>query len=73
MFTKSNQADGRKLFLTLLLLAFSLLAFGSGNAQAQGASPSNAPDGHSYSPDEWRVYQKRVLRQAAFFTVVEIL
>jgi hypothetical protein len=34
----------------------------------------NAPDSsHNYSPDEWRVYQNRILRQAAFFTNVEIL
>jgi len=51
MFTKSNQPDGRKFFVTLLLLAFSLLAFGNRNAHGQGASPSNAPDGHSLLRD----------------------
>src|SRR6202051_3543509 len=33
----------------------------------------NAPDSHNYSPDEWRVYQKLVLRQAVLFTSVRIL
>ena len=33
----------------------------------------NAPDSHSYSSDEWRVYQNLLARQAVLFTGVRIL
>src|SRR5271169_890654 len=33
----------------------------------------NAPDNHSYSSDEWEVYQILLARQAVVFTIVRIL
>ncbi|HEY6229884.1 MAG TPA: putative porin [Pyrinomonadaceae bacterium] len=47
MFTKSNRRDDRKLFVALLLFAFSLLALSNQKVSAQDAMQSNGADGHS--------------------------